>query len=197
MPKPKNPKDSDEIPVPRTEEEAHALCRRMMAGEVSDDEQCDIAHDSRFPGWIRGLAENRVGLNPGRALEREVLAKIGRNGIGTFRGGVARLVLPAAVHDCFITLGGREILVFEIIRKLRLEDVREFLDERLPQFVGEFPGLVRGRKVYGALAFQLDADDGKAVALARENGLMLVRINSRRRIEVLNPDTAQLRNIAG
>ena len=135
--------------------------------------------------------------NTGRILERDVMAKIKRDrGIGPVKGKVYEGLKKEGEYDGAV-INGREAVVLEIKRNLRLDDVRKFLDKRIPRFVRDFPDLTDGRKVYGAVAFQLDADDGKAVALARENGLMLVRINSRRRIEVLNPDTAQLRNIAG
>ena len=170
--------------------------------------EAEARHDAQVKKEMAALRRSIDGIgkntgdfarNTGRILERDVLAKIKHDGgIGPVKGGLlSRPDREETGEYDGVIINGQETVVLEIKRNLLLKDVRKFLDKQLPRFVREFPGLARGRKVYGALAFQLDADNGKAVDLARENGLMLVRINSRRKIEVLNPDTAQLRNIAG
>ena len=181
--------------------------RRREEAEAKRAE-AEAKHDAQVKKEMAALRRSIDGIgkntgdfarNTGRILERDVLAKIKHDGgIGPVKGGLlSRPDREETGEYDGVIINGQETVVLEIKRNLLLKDVRKFLDKQLPRFVREFPALARGRKVYGALAFQLDADDGKAVDLARENGLMLVRINSRRRIEVLNPDTAQLRNIAG
>ena len=184
----------------RREAEAKAEAERRAEAEAKHDAQVkkEMADLRRS---IDGIGKNTgdFARNTGRTLERDVLAKIKHDGgIGPVKGGLlSRPDREETGEYDGVIINGQETVVLEIKRNLLLKDVRKFLDKQLPRFVREFPALARGRKVYGALAFQLDADNGKAVDLARENGLMLVRINSRRKIEVLNPDTAQLRNIAG
>ena len=183
----------------KREAEAKAEAERRAEAEARHDAQVkkEMADLRRS---IDGIGKNTgdFARNTGRILERDVLAKIKHDGgIGPVKGGLlSRPEREETGEYDGVIINGQETVVLEIKRNLLLKDVRKFLDKQLPRFVREFPALARGRKVYGALAFQLDADNGKAVKLARENGLMLVRINSRRRIEVLNPDTAQLRNIA-
>ena len=188
-----------EAEAQRREAEAKAEAERRAEAEARHDAQVkkEMAALRRS---IDGIGKNTgdFARNTGRILERDVLAKIKHDGgIGPVKGGLlSRPEREETGEYDGVIINGQETVVLEIKRNLLLKDVRKFLDKQLPRFVREFPALARGRKVYGALAFQLDADNGKAVDLARENGLMLVRINSRRRIEVLNPDTAQLRNIA-
>ena len=226
MPKPKNP-DNPRARRPQTVESDNPRARRprTMAEmrELIDEFWASIAEERRLRAEgekrreeyaaraekemaalrrsIDGIGKNTgdFARNTGRILERDVLAKIKHDGgIGPVKGGLlSRPDREETGEYDGVIINGQETVVLEIKRNLLLKDVRKFLDKQLPRFVREFPALARGRKVYGALAFQLDADNGKAVDLARENGLMLVRINSRRKIEVLNPDTAQLRNIAG
>ena len=210
MPKPKSP-DNPAARRPQTVEELRAEFwasiaeeRRLRAeGEKRREEYAARAEKemAALRRSIDGIGKNTgdFARNTGRILERDVLAKIKHDGgIGPVKGGLlSRPEREETGEYDGVIINGQETVVLEIKRNLLLKDVRKFLDKQLPRFVREFPALARGRKVYGALAFQLDADNGKAVDLARENGLMLVRINSRRKIEVLNPDTAQLRNIAG
>ena len=226
MPKPKSP-NNPAARRPKTVESDNPRARRprTMAEmrELIDEFWASIAEERRLRAEgekrreeyaaraekemaalrrsIDGIGKNTgdFARNTGRILERDVLAKIKHDGgIGPVKGGLlSRPDREETGEYDGVIINGQETVVLEIKRNLLLKDVRKFLDKQLPRFVREFPALARGRKVYGALAFQLDADNGKAVDLARENGLMLVRINSRRRIEVLNPDTAQLRNIAG
>ena len=198
----------------RRDAEAKAEAERREAEDQRRAEaeakraEAEAKHDAQVKKEMAALRRSIDGIgkntgdfarNTGRILERDVLAKIKHDGgIGPVKGGLlSRPEREETGEYDGVIINGQETVVLEIKRNLLLKDVRKFLDKQLPRFVREFPALARGRKVYGALAFQLDADNGKAVDLARENGLMLVRINSRRRIEVLNPDTAQLRNIAG
>ena len=198
----------------RRDAEAKAEAERREAEDQRRAEaeakraEAEAKHDAQVKKEMAALRRSIDGIgkntgdfarNTGRILERDVLAKIKHDGgIGPVKGGLlSRPEREETGEYDGVIINGQETVVLEIKRNLLLKDVRKFLDKQLPRFVREFPALARGRKVYGALAFQLDADDGKAVDLARENGLMLVRINSRRKIEVLNPDTAQLRNIAG
>ena len=214
MPKPKNP-DSPRAARPLTVEELRAEFWASIAEERrlrAESAKRREAEDRRRAEYVarseKEMAELRRGLaslnkstgdyvrNSGHILERDVMDKIKRDkGVGPVKGKVLGPLKKEGEYDGAV-INGRETVVLEIKRNLKLGDVRKFLDKQIPRFVRDFPDLTDGRKVYGAVAFQLDADDGKAVKLARENGLMLVQINSRRGIKVLNPD-AQLRNIAG
>ena len=214
MPKPKNP-DNPRAARPLTVDELReefwasiAEERRLRAESAKRREAEDRRRAEYVARSEKEMAELRRGLaslnkstgdyvrNSGHILERDVMDKIKRDkGIGPVKGKVYEGLKKEGEYDGAV-INGRETVVLEIKRNLKLGDVRKFLDKQIPRFVRDFPDLTDGRKVYGAVAFQLDADDGKAVKLARENGLMLVQINSRRGIKVLNPD-AQLRNIAG
>ena len=181
----------------RREAEAKAEAERRAEAEAKRDAKVE-KEMAALRRNIDGIGKNSGDYmrNTGRILERDVMAKIKRDrGIGPVKGKVYEGLKKEGEYDGAV-INGRETVVLEIKRNLKLGDVRKFLDKQIPRFVRDFPDLTDGRKVYGAVAFQLDADDGKAVKLARENGLMLVQINSRRGIKVLNPD-AQLRNIAG
>ena len=135
--------------------------------------------------------------NTGRILEREVVEKMKRKGgIGPVKGEVYGQLKKRGEYDGAV-VNGETALVLEVKRALLVKDVQEFLHHRLPRFVEEFPDLAAGRKVYGALAFELEGDEGKAAKLARENGLLLVQVGARKRMKVLNPDIAELRPIAG
>ena len=134
--------------------------------------------------------------NTGRILERSVLERMRRNGgIGQVKGKVLGPLKKEGEYDAAV-INGRQTVLVEVKRNLKLKDVREFL-RRLPRFAAEFPDLAADRKVYGALAFELDADDGKAAELARENGLMLAQVSDHKGMKVLNPDPAQLRPLGG
>ena len=135
--------------------------------------------------------------NTGRILEREVVEKMKRKGgIGPVKGEVYGQLKKRGEYDGAV-VNGEAALVLEVKRALLVKDVQEFLHHRLPRFVEEFPDLAEGRKVYGALAFELEGDEGKAAKLARENGLLLVQVGARKKMTVLNPDIAELRPIAG
>ena len=135
--------------------------------------------------------------NTGRILERDIVEKMKRKGgIGPVKGEVYGQLKKRGEYDGAV-VNGEATLVLEVKRKLLLKDVREFLHQRLPRFVEEFPDLAEGRKVYGALAFELEGDEGRAAQLARENGLLLVQVGARKRMTILNPDPAELRPIAG
>ena len=135
--------------------------------------------------------------NTGRILERDIVEKMKRKGgIGPVKGEVYGQLKKRGEYDGAV-VNGEATLVLEVKRKLLLKDVHEFLRHRLPRFVEEFPDLAEGRKVYGALAFELEGDEGRAAQLARENGLLLVQVGARKRMTILNPDPAELRPIAG
>ena len=219
MPKPKNPDNPATRPRrPLTMAEMREMIEEMWAllaeerrlrvesakrREAEDRRRAEyVARSEKEMAALRrnidGIGKNSGDYmrNSGHILERDVMDKIKRDrGIGPVKGKVYEGLKKEGEYDGAV-INGRETVVLEIKRNLKLGDVRKFLDKQIPRFVRDFPDLTDGRKVYGAVAFQLDADDGKAVKLARENGLMLVQINSRRGIKVLNPD-AQLRNIAG
>ena len=135
--------------------------------------------------------------NTGHILEQEVVGKVRRKGgLGPVKGKVMGPLKGEGEYDG-VVVNGEAALVLEVKRNLLLKDVREFLERRLPRFAEDFPGLAAGRKVYGALAFELGGDKGQAAELARENGLLLVQVGARKRMTVLNPDPAELRPIAG
>ena len=135
--------------------------------------------------------------NTGHILEQEVVGKVRRKGgLGPVKGKVMGPLKGEGEYDG-VVVNGEAALVLEVKRNLLLKDVREFLERRLPRFAEDFPNLAAGRKVYGALAFELEGDKGQAAELARENGLLLVQVGARKRMTVLNPDPAGLRPIAG
>ena len=134
--------------------------------------------------------------NTGRILEQDVLDKMRRGrGLGPVKGKVLGPLKKEGEYDG-VVVNGKATLVLEVKRNLLLKDVREFLRRRLPRFAREFPDLTEGRQVYGALAFELEGDQGKAAELARDNGLLLVRVGNGKRMKVLNPDPAGLRPVA-
>ena len=75
------------------------------------------------------------------------------------------------------------LVLVEFKRRLTRGHVRKFLDEQLPDFLRDFPGLLNGHAFYGAVAGATVDDD--AHKLAEENGLFTIRIPANRRVEVL------------
>ena len=76
------------------------------------------------------------------------------------------------------------VVLLEYERRLTRAAVRKFLDERLPGFPRDFPGMVRDRAFYGLVSGEVI--DAAAERLAKDNGLFVLRIPANRRVEVLN-----------
>ena len=154
---------------------------------------------TRLRNTVEGIGKRTGDFmdNTGHILEQEVVGKVRRKGgLGPVKGKVMGPLKGEGEYDG-VVVNGEAALVLEVKRNLLLKDVREFLERRLPRFAEDFPDLAAGRKVYGALAFELEGDGGQAAELARENGLLLVQVGARKRMTVLNPDPAELRPIAG
>ena len=76
------------------------------------------------------------------------------------------------------------VALLEFKRRLTREDVRKFLDEQLPGFLRDFPKVVNGGPLYGAVAgATIDPD---AERLAKDNDLFVVRIPANRRAVIVN-----------
>ena len=185
-------KEREEEAQIRAKEREEWAKEREKAAKEAEKEMKDLRRT------VAGIGK-RTGdfmANTGRILERDIVAGMKRDGgIGHVKGKVLGPLKKEGEYDGAV-INGRETVVVEVKRNLRLKDVRDFLRRRVPRFAKEFPDLAAGRKVYGALAFQLDADDGQAVELARESGLMLAQISSKKRMKILNPDPAKLRPLA-
>ena len=76
------------------------------------------------------------------------------------------------------------VVLVEFKRRLTAGAVRKFLDEQLPAFLRDFPGMVGDNKFYGAVAGA--TVDAAAQKLAAENGLFAIRLPANRRTVVLN-----------
>ena len=212
---PKTKKKAAEISRPRrpkTEAELRALIdevwtllleERRIRVEDAKARAAERAKDDISMAELRRIVSGigkRTGdfmENSGRILERGVLDDMRREkGVGPVKGEILAPLKKRGEYDAAV-INGKQTVLVEIKRNLRLKDVRDFMRRRLPRFVEEFPDLAAGRKVYGALAFELDADNGLALELARESGLMLIQVSDRKRMKVLNPDTDALRPFAG
>ena len=187
----------------RMEADKHRAEAEKWQGEIKREVAAYIRESKAGTASLRRSVEGfnkRAGNfmeNTGRILEREVVEKMKRKGgIGPVKGEVYGQLKKRGEYDG-VVVNGEATLVLEVKRALLVKDVQEFLHHRLPRFVEEFPDLAAGRKVYGALAFELEGDEGKAAELARENGLLLVQVGARKKMTVLNPDPAELRPIAG
>ena len=187
----------------RMEADKHRAEAEKWQGEIKREVAAYIRESKAGTASLRRSMEGfnkRAGNfmeNTGRILEREVVEKMKRKGgVGPVKGKVMGPLKKEGEYDG-VVVNGEATLVLEVKRALLVKDVQEFLHHRLPRFVEEFPDLAAGRKVYGALAFELEGDEGKAAKLARENGLLLVQIGARKKMTILNPDPAELRPIAG
>ena len=182
---------------PETDREEEALARRVLLGDLSEAEANEIERNSLFPNWIRGLVAARSEAEcDASVFRRRIVARMARQkGVGFARGKTLCVLRHGSDEYDGAVVGDKETLVMEVERNLRLGDVEDFL-RRLPRFGILFPDLSAGR-VYGAVAFESDADNGAALKLARENGLMLVQVSDKKAMKVLNPDSADLRPIAG
>ena len=76
------------------------------------------------------------------------------------------------------------VVLVEFKRRLTVGAVRKFVDEQLPAFLRDFPGMVGDGKLYGAVVGA--SVDAAARKLAEENGLFAVRLPANRRTVVLN-----------
>ena len=223
MPKPKKSEEMSRPPAPKTTDEMRQMMgeiwallfeerrvrleserRHAKAIREADERQAEYAKRTEadmaeLRRTVEGIGKRTGDFmeNTGRILEQDVLDKMRRNGgVGPVKGKVMGPVKKDGEYDG-VVVNGEATLVLEIKRKLLLSDVREFLRHRLPRFAREFPDLAEGRKIYGAMAFELEGDKGEAAELARKNGLLLVQVGARKRMKVLNPDPAELRPIAG
>ena len=76
------------------------------------------------------------------------------------------------------------VVLVEFKRRLTVGAVRKFLDEQLPAFLRDFPGMVGDGKLYGAVVGA--TVDAAARKLAEENGLFAIRLPANRRTVILN-----------
>ena len=197
-------KESDKLRAESDRRHAEALKESDKRQAEADKRHAEYVRQSevnltRLERTVEGIGKRTGDFmdNTGHILERDVVDKMKRKGgIGPVKGEVYGPLKKRGEYDG-VVVNGEAALVLEVKRNLLLKDVREFLGRRLPRFAEDFPDLAAGRKVYGALAFELEGDKGQAAELARENGLLLVQVGARKRMTVLNPDPAELRPIAG
>ena len=78
----------------------------------------------------------------------------------------------------------KALVLLEFKRRLSRADVRKFIDEQLARFPLDFPDLLNGKTLYGAVAGAAVEDD--AQALAEKRGLFTIRIPASRKVEILN-----------
>ena len=107
---------------------------------------------------------------------------------------IGGMPVEEVVHSLKLAKKGREydgvlrcpraVVLLEFKRRLTCEHVRKFMREQLPGFRRDFPDLVAGKTLYGAVAGATLSDATQS--LARKNGLFAIRLPANRRAEVLN-----------
>ena len=76
------------------------------------------------------------------------------------------------------------VVLLEIKRHFAVGDVRKFVVKQMPDFRRDFPDLINGAAVYGAIVGSL-LDDA-ARDLAEEKGLFVLHVGTNRRVEVVS-----------
>ena len=107
---------------------------------------------------------------------------------------IGGMPVEEVVHSLKLAKKGREydgvlrcpraVVLLEFKRRLTCEHVRKFMREQLPGFRRDFPDLVAGKTLYGAVAGATLSDATRT--LARKNGLFAIRLPANRRAEILN-----------
>ena len=69
-----------------------------------------------------------------------------------------------------------------MLQKLSVKDVYTFTGVRLPRFATAFPEVARGKQVIGAMIYRLVDDEGKAVAAALDEGLLVLRADGNKKL---------------
>ena len=88
-------------------------------------------------------------------------------------------------HACqfdIVAINGKKIIAVEVKRKLSVKDVYTFTGVRLPRFATAFPEVARGKQVIGAMIYRLVDDEGKAVAAALDEGLLVLRADGNKKL---------------
>ena len=146
--------------------------------------------------------------NTGRVLEQEVIAKVKRDGkIAWMRAdeiypNLTKIVKRRVLGEYdLVVINGSEVMVVEVKRVLRAEEVRKFAEKDLAKFRERFPEIVGDRAVYGAVAFSLEEENPKArkaaMSAAEKAGLLLIRAVGKTGLEFMNPDREKLRAARG
>ena len=82
------------------------------------------------------------------------------------------------IHEYdLVALNDKAVFVGEIKQKFLPQDVEQFVEERLPHFVNEFPPHAKGREVYGMIGGGNIVADAKKVA--KQHGLILLKLENR------------------
>ena len=202
MTDPKDP-NSPPIPVPETMEEARAMAREAMAVAARTSANLD-----KLGAKIDKIAviSGRHEENTGRILEKEFAAQVARDGkiawmsADEVYSNMERVINGRPVCECdLIVANGAEVMLVEVKRVLRAEDVRRFSGGKLARFRDYFPAISRGRVIYGAMAFALEEKNldarAKTEKLARDAGIMLIRMTGKSGLQVLNPERENLQKV--
>ena len=106
-------------------------------------------------------------------------------------------------HACqfdIVAINGKKIIAVEVKRKLSVKDVYTFAGVRLPRFATAFPEVAHGKQVIGAMIYRLVDDQGKAVAAALDEGLLVLRADGNKKLHQIKSTeeiTAPVKKSAG
>ena len=199
---------NDPFPVPETMEEFREMARDTMAllartAELAKLHESRLAKTEKLVDRISKLSGD-TNRNTGRVLEQEVAAKVGRDGkIAWMRADEMYPQLVKMSGDRvvgeydLVIANGSELMVVEVKRVLRADEVRKFAAGPLAKFRARFPEIAGDRAIYGALAFSLEEDNIKAreeaLKAAQDAGLLLIRAVGKTGLKILNPRREKLR----
>ena len=195
---------NDPFPVPETMEEFREMARDTMASLARTAELAKL-HESRLAKTEKLVDRiSKLSGNTGRVLEQEVAAKVGRDGkIAWMRADEMYPQLVKMSGDRvvgeydLVIANGSELMVVEVKRVLRADEVRKFAAGPLAKFRARFPEIAGDRAIYGALAFSLEEDNIKAreeaLKAAQDAGLLLIRAVGKTGLKILNPRREKLR----
>ena len=88
-------------------------------------------------------------------------------------------------HDCqfdAVAINGKKVIVVEVKRKLLVRDVYKFIESRLPRFAEAFPNDARGKEVIGAMVYRLVNSNRKAIEVALDKGLLVLRAGDNKKL---------------
>ena len=90
-----------------------------------------------------------------------------------------------------LLLGPKQLVLVEVKHCLRVSDVRKFVAVQMPRFRLDYSDQMNGKPLYGALVGSVVHKSARE--LAEKEGLFVLKVGSKRRVQVLTDSTPAFR----
>ena len=182
--------------IPTSKKTADQLRQEFYAGLNREAEERQKSA-AEFDRRMQAIEDQWGGFSnaEGESLEDDAILVIGR--LQTL-GGMRVVDMSPNLqkqrgemqYDGLLECKGGVVLV-EVKHRVRVSDVRKFVEKQMPGFRRDFPGMINGGKFYGAVAGLVV--NAAARKLAEKEGLFVLKVGSKRRVKVLTDSTPAFR----